>query len=485
MKQRFQSTLKQTTSFTPQQQQAVKILQLNSTALAQEIQQELDVNPFLEQLDIAEELPSINAEHNQTEGILDSQPNRDIALDVPQYAQDGQVTSSIYHGRVLGQMQDSYSQKTRDIESISTASPSLQTYLHEQAHGTPLSEREHYVLALLIDCIEDNGYLGSTFEEIQQFADYDGTLNLKELELALSQLQDLEPSGVGCRSLSECLLIQLGSFDPQRIEVSHAKTIVSKHLDLLANNNRSSLCKKLGTNELDLHKSIDLIQTLDPSPGRQIQSATTIYISADVLVSNHNGQWVASLNNENRPQLSLSSYTQTWIEQVNNHKAKAPLLNQVQRAKVLISHVENRYQTTLRVAAEIVRIQQDYFEHGAIALKPLTLKQVADQLGLHISTISRTVNGKYMLSKHGLTELKFFFSAALLQQNGESSSSVGIQQQIKNMIAKEPASKPISDNQIAKTLNDKGINVARRTVAKYREQLNIPASSMRKHLSNP
>lgn len=256
-------------------------------------------------------------------------------------------------------------------------------------------------------------------QKIQQFADLETDLSITELRQALPHLQELEPSGVGCRDLSECLTIQLDALTSKQVEVAHAKTVVANYLDLLARNKRSVLSKKLGANQLELHRAIELIQTLDPNPSRQIQSATTIYINADVMVSKNNGQWATRLEHDNMPQIGLSSYIDTWSNQLPD-EAKKPLLNQVQQAKTLTSHLENRYQTTLRVAAEIVRIQQDYFERGAVALKPLTLKQVADALGIHISTVSKTINGKYMLSNEGLTELKFFFSAALTQENGDS-----------------------------------------------------------------
>ncbi|MFT5260652.1 MAG: RNA polymerase sigma-54 factor, partial [Gammaproteobacteria bacterium] len=381
--------------------------------------------------------------------------------------------------------QKSHSNKPRETESITQSTGSLQAHLHEQAVRTPLSKRQHLAVELIIDSLQDNGYLDTGLRAIIQHTQGQENLTLKELEFALHQVQCLEPSGVGCRDLTECLSIQLDSIAPQSDITRLAKILIQDHLNSLGRSSYKALIKELDVDGDLLQQAISLIKSLDPSPGSQIESTATLYVSPDITVSKRDGRWQAELNREHIPQISLCSYTRDWLTQVKDPIQKKPLLEQVSNAKLLLSQIENRYQTTLKVAIEIVDRQQAYFERGNIALQPLTLKQISEALGIHISTVSRTVNDKYLLSNRGLAELKFFFSTAVPNHNGEQSSARSVQAVIQKLIMEELPNKPLSDHKITQHLNESGLQVARRTVAKYREKLNIPASAIRKQLSNP
>ncbi len=490
MKQSFQSSQKQTPSFTPQQQQAVKILQFGATALAQHIQQELDNNPFLEQLDnfgppkAAQPLDQAKlavSTRTKTISPRDKVPNGETGMDIPKYTQNDNVTTSTQHCTSAASSRHEVTEAGKITATVNT----LQAHLHQQAAHTPLSEREHLALTMLIDSTEDNGYLGVSLEEIISFVPAELNITLNDLKNALACLQDFEPVGVGCRNLTECLSIQLKNGDTRSPINKLAQTIVTNHLPLLGKSNHSLLCKKLATDTDSVHQAIKLVRSLDPHPGAQVQDNSTVYVGADLIVTHQADVWQVELNQENLPKIGLSTYTHAWLSQIKGSENKKPLLAQVQRAKTLLSHIQRCRQTTLRVATEIVNRQQAYFELGNVAIKPMSLKQIADALEMHISTVSRTVRGKYLLSNKGLTELRFFFSAPIPQTNGALSSSLSVRAKILDLIKQEQCRKPLSDNQITQYLNRSGLQLARRTVAKYREQLNIPASPFRKHLSNP
>ena len=359
----------------------------------------------------------------------------------------------------------------------------LQEHLRWQLNLTPISDSDKVIAETIIDSLNDDGFLDSTIENIlETIGNEIEDIGLEEVEAVLKIIQSLDPIGVGARDLKECLLIQLKQLDQNKQRVQKAKELVNNYFDILATHDYKKLMKKLKLTEEELEKIIGFIQTLNPRPGSQINNTRTEYIIPDVNVEKENNKWVVRINKGAMPTLRVNSEYKKMIKRADNSADNQTLKSHLQEADWLIKSLQHRSETLLNVSACIVEHQSDFLEHGEEAMKPLVLQDIADALDLHESTISRATTRKYMHTPRGTYELKYFFSSHVSADNGNTHSSKAIQALIKKMIDNEMPNKPLSDNKIMGLLKEKGIKVARRTIAKYREAMTIPPSNERKRL---
>ena len=485
---------KQTTSFTPQQQQAVKILQLSSTALLDEIQRAVETNPFLEQLDSSDALSSsglsLDAKKSkQAKDTKSASLRKSFSIPDSQPAAISSAHSASSAGSTSSSSSSGNRQDDRTIAETYAANPSLHQSLYEQANTTPLSRIQRCLLNWLIDGVDHRGYLDqSTITELQEQIPTDSASAKKLTDQAIRTLQGFEPTGIGARNLSECLLLQLQANSVEGPTRILAKVIIQFHLEALASGDLALIEKTLSDNaELNklvnasnIKQAIALIRSFKLYPGEALAESTTQYIRPDIIVEKINTDWHARLDGDLHPALNISAEMSKLMKKAEGQDGYANLQREYANAKSLMQNVQKRGQTLLEVAQLLVDRQQAYFNYGDVRLQPLKLADIAKPLELHESTISRTVNDKYMLTPHGVIELKSLFSAALRTTSGSSISAKATQSLIKTLISEEPITKPLSDSSLVNILNQRGIQIARRTVAKYREQLRIPASHKRK-----
>ena len=512
MKQSLQLRLGQHLTMTPQLQQAIRLLQLSTLDLQAEIQEALETNPLLEVKEDGdadagageqgwEEGSGERVNGNDTLGAGDyggDTPAEDLAP--PAQSQDSSVDmqdpgmpedlpvdsnwDDVYDSVLPATSpagpagDDDY----RAYENQSGGEESLQQHLHWQMNLTPFSDTDRLIAEALIDSINDDGYLSSSLEEILQGLGMDEDVGFEEMEAVLHQVQNFDPIGVGARDLRECLLLQLRQFDAAHQDVADAITLVDKHLDLLGNRDYNQLMRRMKLSREALQQAIAVVQTVNPRPGGVIASAPAEYIVPDVNVKKHKGTWRVELNFEAVPQLKVNTHYAGLIRRADSSADNTYLRNQLQEARWFIKSLASRNETLLKVASAIVERQRGFLEHGEEAMKALVLNDIAEELGMHESTISRVTTRKYMHTPRGIFELKYFFSSHVSTAAGGACSSTAIRALIKKLIAAENQAKPLSDSKIAKILEEEGINVARRTVAKYREALSIPPSNERKRL---
>jgi RNA polymerase sigma-54 factor len=334
-------------------------------------------------------------------------------------------------------------------------------------------------VALLIDSLDDDGYLTQSLEELAAFLPAELEVDLDELQIALKHLQHLEPAGVGARTLGECLALQLAALPPDIPHRAEALETAKLHLEVLAARDFARLKKLLRCDDAALRAVQKLITSLNPKPGRNFSSDETRYVVSDVIVKKVKGVWLAALNPDAMPRLRINRlYAE--ILQRNRNAGSQQLASQLQEAKWLIKNVQQRFDTILRVAQAIVDRQRHFLEHGEVAMRPLVLREIADTLDLHESTVSRVTTQKFMHSPRGIFELKYFFGSHVTTEAGGAASSTAIRALIKQLVAAENARRPLSDGQISEILSQQGIMIARRTVAKYRESLQILPANLRK-----
>ena len=468
---------------TPQLQMAIRLLQMSSLDLADYLQEELDKNPLLERegeksTDGGEELTEVparvaSAEEPQVDRPETPPTEEGLSSDLPVDAD----WSDVYG--------DSYGTSTFDMPSGSEAPPlentlsrggTLQDHLLWQLGVSALNERERSLGIAIIDAIDDNGYLGASLENL---AGITGA-SLDEVEDALILVHSFEPAGVGARNLAECLRLQLKS----RKMAHPPYSSLLDHLEDLARRDFRKLKRVLKLTELELSDAIDVIQSLNPKPGLAFGSDQASYISPDVFVRKHEGEWLVEVNPDAMPKLRINRVYENAVHGRISAQDKRFMTENARSAQWLIKSLEQRSSTIFRVAESIVRFQKDFLEHGPEHLRPLVLKDVADDIGVHESTTSRVTSNKFMHTPRGIFELKFFFSSSLASDTGETHSSESVKYKIKKLVDSEPPRRPYSDEKIAKLLEEQGVGVARRTVAKYRDALNIPSSSRRKRLSS-
>jgi RNA polymerase sigma-54 factor len=490
-------------SMTPQLQQAIKLLQLSSLDLQLEIQQTLYSNPLLELAeDIESEPEEVSNEQLANEvadnGDTPGEWSKEIPNELPVDAQWDDIYPAAPTASASASTTSSNSDN-RDFESYHSVTESLQDHLLWQLNLTPMSDLDHLIATTLIDNIDNNGFLEAPVEDIWQplalslketgdtsaslalngSAD-DSDLALDEVLAVLHRIQQFDPPGVAAIDLSDCLLIQLNQLSPQTPSLEDAKLLCAQYLDLVAERNLPLLCRKTGLDEKALETAITLIQSLSPRPGESIDSGDADYVVPDASVQKIHGQWLVTLNGDIAPRLCINKEYAAMVQRANNSKDNTFLRDNLQEARWFLRSLESRNDTLLRVSRCIVEMQQEFLERGPEAMKPLVLADVAEQLELHESTISRVTTQKYLDTPRGIFELKYFFSSHVNTAAGGECSSTAIRAMLKRMIADEPTNKPLSDSKLATLLQGEGIQVARRTVAKYRESLNIPSSSDRK-----
>jgi len=360
----------------------------------------------------------------------------------------------------------------------------LREHLEWQLNLTPTSDTDKVIAMTLIDSIDDDGYLIGTLEDILSTIDNDlEDVDIEEIKAVLSMIQSMDPAGVGSRDIKECLSIQLNHCDPDAFRLEEAKILVKNYLDLLVAHDYNQLMRKMKLDREELTEVVSLIQSMNPRPGSQVSDAHTQYVIPDVFVKKVKGVWKVDLNTDSIPSLKINSVYAKMIRRADNSTDNNSLKSHLQEARWFIKSLRSRSETLLRVTTCIVERQRAFLEYGDEAMKPLVLHDIAETLDMHESTISRVTTRKYMHSPRGIFELKYFFSSHVSTTYGGTCSSTAIRALIKKLISAETPDKPLSDSKIAAILEDQGINVARRTVAKYREAMAIPPSNERKRLA--
>mgnify|MGYP000967668103 FL=1 len=469
MKHSLQLKLSQHLTLTPQLQQSIRLLQLSTVELNQELERYLAENPLLERADLEAEGEAPQAAPATESANTEAEP----ATQVDDSASFGDEP-------VGGPRRDDDDRE--DFTQIAAAEPTLQESLIRQLQLTAMSERDKRVALLVIAHLDGDGYLTASLAELLEVGLAEiPDLDADEISIALRQVQYLEPAGVGARDLAECLALQLKALDPATPHRDRAIELVSRHLDVLAARDFNRLRRALGVTEDELREIRALILTLDPKPGRAYGEGDVRYVVPDVTVRKAGGRWVAQLNRDAMPRLRINKMYADLL-QASRDNGGRNLAGQLQEARWLIKNVQQRFDTILRVTQAIVDRQRNFFEHGEVAMRPLVLREIAEAVGLHESTISRVTTQKYMLTTRGIFELKYFFGSHVATDTGGACSSTAIRALIKQLVAAEDGRKPLSDHRISDILAQQGIQVARRTVAKYREALHIQPASMRKSI---
>ena len=477
MKHSLQLRLSQHLTLTPQLQQSIRLLQLSTLELNQELERILQENPLLERDDDVRE--------------QQQPPSEPVAQSVdsaPAEAQAAESGAAESDGGDFGALDDAPVGSHRDEgedgeyqQQVAEDAPSLRMHLLGQLSLTKLSERDRRLVSLLIDSLDDDGYLTQSLEELAAFLPPELEVELEELQIALRHLQNLEPAGVGARNLSECLTLQLAVLPKDTPHLGQALEMARHHLETLAARDFARLRKLLHCEDGALRAVQKLITGLNPKPGRSFSTEETRYVIPDVIVKKTKGVWIAALNPDAMPKLRINRlYAE--ILQRNRGAGSQQLTSQLQEAKWLIKNVQQRFDTILRVSQSIVDRQRHFFEHGEVAMRPLVLREIAEALDLHESTVSRVTTQKFMHTPRGIFELKYFFGSHVTTEAGGAASSTAIRALIKQLVSAENARKPLSDGQISDILGQQGIMVARRTVAKYRESMQILPVNLRKSL---
>jgi len=479
MKHSLQLKLGQHLTLTPQLQQSIRLLQLSTLELNQELEQILQDNPLLEREDededeairSAAEAPAHTAE---AESQSTETPQPESTESEPATALDDADWND--YSTAGGDDEDS------DYAQGSVSGATLREHLLNQLIVSPLTLRDRTLVAALIDDLDESGFLTQPLADITTgLQDELEELEPEEVDTALKHLQNMDPTGVGARNLAECLTLQLRALPPDTPARDAAMRLTTHYLDLLAARDVGKLKKILAIDDATLHAARALILSLNPRPGAAFGADETHYVIPDVYVRKVKGMWIASLNADAMPKLRVN---RVYADILSRHRENggSQLSSQLQEARWLIKNVQQRFDTILRVSQAIVDRQKHFFEHGEVAMRPLVLREIADAVELHESTISRVTTQKYMMTSRGLYELKYFFGSHVSTDNGGACSSTAIRALIKQLIAAESGKKPLSDGQLAEVLGQQGIVVARRTVAKYRESMQIPPANMRRSL---
>jgi len=482
MKPSLQLKISQNLAMTPQLQQAIRLLQLSSLELQAEIQNALDSNMMLE-IDEGEddespgELSTETADSEPELQINESLSNTEIPEGLPVDA----AWDDIYDAN-SGHSTPGIGNHNDYLENQSLRQKSLSDHLHWQLNLIPLCETDRAIALTIVDMLDKDGYLTGPLEDILPHIQQELDVDIDELNAILHLIQSLEPAGVGARDLKECLQLQLAQISGDTPWLNEANEILCHHMGLLAAHDYNHLMKKMSLDREQLAGVVGLIQSLNPRPGNLNQDDDIQYIAPDVYVRKDSGRWIVELNTESMPRLKINPLYAGMIKRADQSPDNSSLKEHLQEARWLIKSLQSRSETLLRVAASIVERQRDFLEHGEEAMKPLVLHDIAKELEMHESTISRVTTRKYMHTPRGIFELKYFFSSQLNTDSGEAASSTATRAFIKKLVAEEDARKPLSDSNIAKSLGELGIKVARRTVAKYREAMAIPPSNERKRL---
>ncbi|MDM1281740.1 RNA polymerase factor sigma-54 [Acinetobacter indicus] len=469
-------------SLTPQLQQAIRLLQLSSLELEQEIQLQLDSNPLLEKVEEQADVESLSAaDTDRDQKDLTNELNADHLPDDLPVDTDW---DDVYTHQPTSLGTPEYEEREDNRQGVL----GLKEHMLQQINLLHFSKIDQLIAYCIIDSLDDKGFLESDISEItasvQHLLDsmeYEDSIEDDEVLVVLKHIQRLEPVGVGSRHLAECLLIQLESL-PTNTPCRQDAMQLMTHYELLISNEIPKLLKQTGLNTDQLRCAVELLKTLKPHPGMEFEDKESDYQIPDVVVMKKNDSWQVQLNPDVMPKLRVNSFYANMIRRADQSDDNQYLRNQMLEAKNFIKSIDERHKTLLKVATCIVEHQRTFLEIGAEGMKPLVLRDIAEEVELHESTVSRVTTNKYMLTPRGLFELKYFFSSHVGTTSGGEASSTAIRAKIKKLIAEENLRKPLSDNAIANILKEEGIDVARRTVAKYRESLHIPSSSERKVL---
>jgi RNA polymerase sigma-54 factor len=487
MKQTLQLKLSQHLTLTPQLQQSIRLLQLSTLELNAEVERILQENPLLER---AESEDEGNEAPGAATAVMREMGERSASTDTGHEATETRTRDDVpeigdfsdygggggdsdWGGGAGGDDDEFYPQQV--------ATSTLRDHLNEQLALLNLPLRDRQIVTAIIDALDEDGYLTSPLDEIAELFPAELEIDADELNIALKYVQSFEPAGVGARNCAECLALQLRSLPEDTPYRAEALKVVDGHLPLLANRDFTKLKRLLHTDDAGVRAMRELIRTLNPRPGAAFAKAEANYVIPDVVVRKVRGQWLASLNEAAMPKLRLNRIYADILTR-NREASNQQLAAQLQEAKWLIRNVQQRFETILRVAQAIVERQRRFFEHGEVAMRPMVLREIADMLSLHESTISRVTTQKYMLTPRGTFELKYFFGSHVATDSGGAASATAIRALIKQLIAGEDPKAPLTDSRIADVLGEQGILVARRTIAKYREALQIPPVNLRKAL---
>ncbi len=493
MKLSLQLKLGQQLTMTPQLQQAIKLLQLSTLDLQQEIHQVLESNPMLEMVEENEETGEDNR-LNEPENTAGQDKNKTDASD----GDSSEWSETIPGDLAVDTNWDDVYQSTYttgsgsadtdlpDFESRNAESETLQDHLLWQLNLTPMSDTDKEIAYGIIEAIDANGMLTTDIQSIHSGLAPELEVEEDEVLAVLHRIQQFDPVGVGYRNLSECLLIQLNQLDAPElaVDIDNAKNLVSNHLSLLGNRDYAQIMRRAKLKEPELKRAIAIIENLDPRPGSDIAPPSTTYVVPDVIVTKQpeSGTWRVDLNPDIAPRLRINASYAAMVKRADTSDVNNYLRDNLQEARWFLKSLQSRNETLMKVATRIVEHQKDFLEYGEEAMKPLVLHDIAEMVEMHESTISRVTTQKYMHTPRGIFELKYFFSSHVSTAGGGECSSTAIRAIIKKLIAAENVRKPLSDSKITKLLEEQGINVARRTIAKYRESLSIPPSNERKRL---
>lgn len=482
MRPSLQLKLSQHLALTPQLQQSIRLLQLSTLELEQELEKYLLENPLLERAE--EEYAPLAPSPGKGEGenspddtagnheatAEPAEPVEKTPADDDSWLDDGSYPSS--SSSAASDDDDS------DYQDVQAAVTSLREHLAWQLGVMTLPERDRQLVQCLIEALDDDGYLTQSLEELAELLPAELEVEPEELRAALHHLQNMDPTGVGARNAQECLALQLEALPADETQVLALK-IVRKHLDLLAARDFVRLKKHTGCCDDALRAAQSLVRSLNPRPGARFAALDARYITPDVVVRKLRGHWTVNINSDAYPRLRVNRLYAEILSQ-QRRSENSGMSGQLQEARWLIKNVQQRFETILRVAQAIVDRQRQFFDHGEVAMRPLVLREIADILGLHESTVSRVTTQKYMATPRGIFELKYFFGSHVATESGGACSATAIRALIKQLIAGEDPKSPLSDSRLSEVLGQQGIVVARRTIAKYREALNIPPVNLRK-----
>ena len=499
MKQSLQLKLGQQLVMTPQLQQAIKLLQLSTLDLQQEIQEALETNPMLEVQD-GSEAPEASgdadvtsdseSEHSEgmngkeAEALLGDSSENDVSAlsdNIPEDLPVDTQWEDVYQTHI-GSSSAPSGEGDWDFDARNSNDDSLSDHLLWQLNLTRMSDTDRVIAMAIIDATDDNGRLTLPIEEIWGSLALALEVDLDEAVAVLHRLQQFDPPGICAHDLRECLLVQLNQLTEDTPYLAEAKLIINRYMNLLGNRDYAQLIRRSKIREPELKQVLALIQSLTPNPGQSIGADNTEYVVPDVFVSKKNGAWTVELNPDIAPRLRINANYASLVKRADNSADNTYMRDNLQEARWFLKSLQSRNETLMKVATRIVEHQRGFLEYGEEAMKPLVLHDIAEAVDMHESTISRVTTQKYMHTPRGIFELKYFFSSHVATDSGGECSSTAIRALIKKLIAAENPRKPLSDSKITDLLADQGIKVARRTIAKYRESLVIPPSNERKQL---
>jgi len=509
MKQSLQLKVGQSLTMTPQLQQAIRLLQLSSLEMQQEIQEVLESNPLLELADedVGDDLRPADADAEtatesgdidfttsaevSAESTTDSSPEADSDWDNNSSATDDWQENIPEDLPVDSSWDDVYGQGSSgsgssgedfDFDARNGTEETLKDHLLWQLNLTRVSPNDKLIAESIIDAVNSDGLLSQSLEEILESLDPELEIELDEIVAVLHLLQSFDPTGICARDLRECLLLQLAELPEDTPWRDEALLVVGEYMGLLGNRDFNGVCRRAKLEESELAEVIRLIQTLNPRPGADLEPSTTEYVVPDVFVRKRHNRWTVELNAESMPRLRINGTYAGMIRRADSSADNQFLKDNLQEARWFLKSLQSRNETLLKVVTKIVEHQRAFLEYGPEAMKPLVLHDIADAIGMHESTISRVTTRKYMHTPRGVFELKYFFSSHVGTSTGGEVSSTAIRALIRKLVDEEDPRKPLSDSRIAQILGKQDIQVARRTIAKYRESMAIPPSNERKRL---